>query len=93
MALAKVRLNHRGVEEVLRSSGVESDLMARAERVASAAEASAPVKSGEYKDSVIAFTEMHSDRVVAHVSVGVRYGMLVEANTGNLARALDAAAG
>lgn len=90
---AKVKINHRGVEDVLRSPGVESDLIDRAERVAAAAESSAPVRSGDYKDSIVAFTEMHQDRVVAHVSVGVRYGMLVEANTGNLARALDAAAG
>lgn len=88
MARAKVVLNHAGIAEVLKSGEVESLLKQKADAAAAAARASAPVASGEYRQSITAFTEQHSDRVVAHVSSSAPHAMIVEAATGNLARAL-----
>jgi hypothetical protein len=85
---AVVKLNRAGIIEVLKSSEVEAALMSVAEAAAAAARASAPVSSGAYQDSISAFTEMHADRVVAHVSSDAPHAMAVEAATGNLARAL-----
>lgn len=85
---AVVKLNRAGIIQVLKSPEVEAALMSVAEAAASAARASAPVSSGEYQDSISAFTEMHADRVVAHVSSDAPHAMAVEARTGNLARAL-----
>ena len=84
----RVKLNRAGIIEVLKSSEVEAALMSVAEAAASVARASAPVSSGEYQNSISAFTEMHADRVVAHVSSDAPHAMAVEARTGNLARAL-----
>lgn len=86
----RVRLYHDGMEELLKSAGVRADLTGRAERVASAARASAPVESGAYRDSIHVEADT-TDRAAARVVAGVSYAMVVEANTGNLARALDAA--
>lgn len=86
--VVRVRLNPAGIREVLTSAGVESELMSIAEHVAAAARASAPVDSGEYAASIKVFSEQHADRVVAHIAATAPHAMLVEANTGNLARAL-----
>lgn len=88
MARVKVTLDKAGIIEVLKSPGVESALMAVAEAAAAVARASAPVKSGAYQMSISAFTEMHADRVVAHVSSDAPHAMAIEARTGNLRRAL-----
>lgn len=88
-----VKLNHAGIRQVLQSSEVAAELQARAEKVAAAAQASAPRQSGEYANSIEVVMDQHSDRAVAHVVAKAPYSLLVEANTGNLARALDAASG
>lgn len=86
----RVKLNSAGVRAILQSPEVAAELMVHAKRIAAAARASAPVETGEYRDSIAAFTDLHSDRVVAHVATTAPHGLLVEAHTGNLARALDA---
>jgi hypothetical protein len=89
----RIQLNSAGMRDLLSSSGVAADLKRRADRVAASAKGSGPVDSGEYVDEIEVIMEQHDDRVVAHVTANARHSMLVEANTGNLARALDAAAG
>jgi hypothetical protein len=88
MARVRIDLNRAGLIEILKSSEVEAALMSVAEAAASMARASAPVSSGEYQMSISAFTEMHNDRVVAHVSSDAPHAMIIEARTGNLRRAL-----
>lgn len=88
----RVQLNHRGMAEVLRSTGVRAELHARAERVAAAARVSAPVGSGVYRGSIRVEVLEHPSRVVSRVVADVPHAMVVESRTGNLARSLDAAA-
>ena len=89
--MAKVRLNRGGMRELLSSPGLVADLAARGARVAAAAQSSAPVESGTYQASIHVETVQHPSRTVAQVVADVDYAMTVEANTGNLLRALDAA--
>lgn len=90
MAGTKVVLHSSGVKAMLTSSGVASDMQARAERVADAARSAAPVASGAYRDSIEAYT-VTTDRAVGRAGAGVEYAFIVEAAHGVLARALDAA--
>lgn len=89
---AKVELNHAGVAALLRDPGVRAELTRRAERVAAAARSSAPVVTGTYRDS-IKVLEATTDRAAVRVGATAPHAHLVESRTGNLARALDAAAG
>jgi RNA-splicing ligase RtcB len=93
MANVRIELNRAGIRELLKSPEVAAELHRRAERVASAARASAPVATGAYLASIEVVDEVHKDRVVSRVYAKAPYSMTVEANTGNLARALDAASG
>lgn len=88
--MGKVILNRRGIGSVLLSRTVRDDLTDRAGRVLSRAQASAPVASGAYKAS-LRIEQDTTDRAVVRVVAGVPYAMVVEADTGNLSRALDAA--
>jgi hypothetical protein len=90
--VATVRLNGAGIRELLHSDGVRRMLRSRAERSAAAARASAPIKTGAYRDS-IRVLDATTDRAVARVAAEVPYAMVVEAKTGNLSRSLDAARG
>jgi hypothetical protein len=90
-ALSGFKLNHPGIQSYLDGDhGVEGLLEARAAAVASAAKSSAPVDSGDYQASIHVETA-HTDRMVKRVVADVSYAMVVEADTGNMARALDAA--
>lgn len=90
MAGLRIKLNGRGIEEVLHSADVRAELTTRAERCLDAAVSSAPVASGDYQAS-LQIEQTTTDRAVVRVVADVPHAMLVEANTGNLARALDAA--
>lgn len=79
-------------EELLKSSEVRALVRDRAERVLSAAQSGAPVETGTYQAS-LRIEDVTTDRAVARVVASVDYAHVVEANTGNLARALDAAGG
>lgn len=92
MARTKIRMNSSGMRAFLRSAAVGSALRPPAERIASAARASAPVETGAYRDS-IHVESATTDRVVARVVADVPYARVVEARTGTLARALGAAGG
>lgn len=86
----RVKMNSAGVREVLNSSGTRAMLTGKAGPVLSAARSGAPVDTGEYRDS-LAIVQDTTDRAVVRVVSTAPHGMIVEANTGNLARALDAA--
>lgn len=89
---AKVKLRSAGMRALLNDPGVRDELRRRAERVADAARSSAPVESGEYRDSITVW-DATTDRAVVRVGTTADHGLVVEAKTGNLARALDAAGG
>lgn len=92
MARVKVTLT-RGMRALLTDPGVAADLKRRMQPVLAAAQASAPVDSGEYRDSLDLWAEEHPTRSVVHVGSRAKHGLVVEASHGTLARALDSAGG
>lgn len=92
LARNRIKLNSRGIDELLTSSDVRDELTTRAERALAAARASAPVDTGSYRAS-LHIEQDTTDRAVVRVVAGVPYAIIVEADTGTLARALDAAGG
>lgn len=84
----RVKINSAGIREVLQSSEVEAALVDIAEPIAATARANAPVRSGQYRDSIEVVVDHHKDRVVAHVTAKAPHALIVESATGNLARAL-----
>lgn len=93
MPRVKVKLNSAGVVDIFEQWAAR-DGARRADRVAAQGRATAPVVSGTYRDSIRVSRETHGrGRPVFHVGPSVDYGMKVEAATGNMARALDAAGG
>lgn len=88
MARARIKLNSAGIQSYLDGGGgVEAMLDTEAEKRADRARATAPVSSGDYKNSIHVETD-HTDRMVKRVVADVPYAMVVEANTGNMARSL-----
>lgn len=87
MARPKVTLNHSGVESLLGAPGVRAACREQAEAVAERARATAPVDTGEYRASIHVVSDT-TDRAVERVVADAPHAMIVEANTGNLARAL-----
>ena len=81
----------RGIIAMMKEGWVASNMEERAERVAAAARESAPVATGEYRQSIKVVVEEHPERAAAHVTSDAPHAMLVEANTGNLLRALGSA--
>lgn len=92
MARAKVKLNHSGMRQLLNDPGVRRELTTRAEPVLTEAKANAPVASGEYQDG-LEIQQATTDRAAVRVVGTAPHSLVVEAKTGNLARALDAAGG
>ena len=84
---SKVKVNGKGIEELLHSDEVRAVLEAKALNVLAAAERTAPYVSGDYQAS-LRVEEATTDRAVARVVADVDYAWAVEANTGNLSRAL-----
>lgn len=93
MARAKVKLIGKGMSALLNDSGVVEDLEQRMERVLETAQTNAPVESGAYRDSLQVQTIRHPSRTVVRLYSDVPHAMVVEASTGNMARALDSAGG
>jgi hypothetical protein len=90
VARFRVKLNHAGMRELLTSAGVQQDLDNRTERMAAAAQAAAPVQSGDYRDSIHAEPAPTRKRARAKVVADVPYALVVEAKHRTLGRALDA---
>ncbi|WP_235738995.1 HK97 gp10 family phage protein [Nocardioides alcanivorans] len=84
------KLNSGGIAELLKSDKVRAFTTARAERVLAAAKASAPVDTGAYRDG-LHIEQVTTDRAVTRVQGGTDHDWVVEANTGNLAKALGSA--
>lgn len=85
----KVTLKSSGMAALLKSGEVRSELTKRAEAVLAAAQASAPVETGAYKAG-LHIEQATTDRAVVRVAGSTDHDWVVEANAGNLARALDA---
>jgi hypothetical protein len=92
MARTKVKLNSSGVDQVLSTAKTRAALRPIVEQVAAAARASAPVESGEYRDS-ITVESVTTDRAVERVVARAPHALVVESRTGNLARALGSVGG
>lgn len=88
--LSNFRLISSGVEEILNSAETRAFLTDKAEAVLSSAQAGAPVVTGAYAAS-LHIEQDTTDRAAVRVVADVDYAMIVEANTGNLAQAMDAA--
>jgi hypothetical protein len=86
----RTRLDARGMAELLNSTKVGDMLEARMSKALAFAKSNAPVATGAYRDS-LHIEVVHTDRVVARIVAGTDHALWVEAQTGNLARALDAA--
>lgn len=86
-----VDFNERYFETVLRQPGVEQLTDAAGKRALDTALANAPVNSGDYKEGL--HLEHHQSRYrrTTRVVGDDEKTMLIEATTGNLARALKAA--
>lgn len=92
MGRAEVTLSSSGVRALLNDPGVRAAVAAEADRVFAAAVASAPVESGAYQASIHR-ESVTTDRAVERVVADAPHAHLVEARTGNLARALGVAGG
>ena len=86
----RVQLNGKGIDEMFHSPKLKSFLQDLAEEAAERARSTAPVDTGEYRSSIEA-TVAVTDRYVGRVQSTDDKALLVEANTGNLARSIDAA--
>lgn len=94
MALIRYRPNRRGIRDVLGSTGVQLDLLARAERVAAVARAdyaARPPHSGQVEVTVDAGLEPESRRARAAVIAKHPGALHIEADRRPLGSALDAA--
>lgn len=92
MAKPQVVMDSAGAKVLLNDPGVRAFLAAQADRVFAAAVASAPVESGNYRDGIRRVSAT-TDRAVERVVATAPHSHLVEARTGNLARAMSAAGG
>jgi type V secretory pathway adhesin AidA len=87
MASVRVKLNHRGMRDLLNSSAARAALEGPAQSVLVRAKATAPVDTGAYRDS-LHIAEDRTDRVVLRIGSNLDYATTIQANTGHLARAL-----
>jgi len=91
MAGAKVEFDQGFFDGLMRSAGIQSLQQAAAQRVLAAAQASAPMKTGAYKRGLRIAKAEHKYRTTYLVEGTAPHTLLVEAKTGNLARALKSA--
>ena len=87
----KVDFDPEFFEWLGREPGVVELTREGAEKIAAIARASAPVASGEYRDSIGVMRSPRGGRVVWRVDADCDHALAVEARTGNLARATRAA--
>lgn len=88
-----MRFNDRYFDQLGHSGPVRAVVVDAATRVANKARADAPVDTGAYRDSIHVEVEETSHRVVAKVVADVEDALIVEAQTGNLNRALRSVTG
>lgn len=87
---SRFELNSRGMEDLLTSSEVRSELTSRAERVLAAAQADPHDDTGAY-EAGLRIEQDTTDRAVVRVVSGDFKGHILEAEYGILARALTEA--
>lgn len=90
LKVTRFDLSYDGIGDVLRSDETRRELTSRAERVLAAAQAGAPVVTGEYQHG-LHLEQITTDRAVVRVAGSTSYDWFVEAETGNLSRSLDQA--
>lgn len=83
-----VNFNQKFFDEILNSAGVKSLTMLAANRALAYARASAPVDTGAYRDGLQIEEVKHAHRTTCMVVGTDPKTLLVEAKTGNLAKAL-----
>lgn len=94
MAKPRIVLDPRGLKALLTSDGVRRHLEGQMGAALARARSTAPVgETGAYRESLRTWTEEHRTRVVVHMGSDVPYALVVNARTGHLSRALDAAGG
>jgi len=91
MADVQVKFDQGFFDNLMRSAGIQSLQQAAAQRVLAAAQASAPVRTGAYKRGLRITKAEHKYRTTYLVEGTAPHTLLVDAKTGNLARALKAA--
>jgi hypothetical protein len=90
--VTQIKINKRGAAELLKSPEVRALLRERADAVAARARATAPVNTGDYRNS-IQVESATTDRAVERVVAKDRKSLIIESKTGNLVRALGAEGG
>lgn len=87
MARPKIKLNSGQMARLLKSDQLRPPLRAVAQAAAARARASAPVDTGEYRNSIRVESDT-TDRAVERVVAHDDKATVIEARTGNLKRAL-----
>lgn len=90
MTQARIEVNRAGIGRILNSTEVRAMLRDRVKAVAGTARATAPVESGEYRDSIEAVVEQHKDRPVGRAYARSDHSTAVESIHRTLGRALAA---
>ena len=90
MDTSNFTLNYKGVGELMRQDSMRAHLERQAKAVEDMAKDIAPVKTGEYRDSIESGTFDDGDRFTGYVAATVPYALAVEIKDSVLTRALDA---
>lgn len=90
MAKSKVKLNHAGMAQLLKSDDVRAMLTAKAQPVLAAAQADPHDDTGAY-EAGLQIQQATTDRAVVRVVSTDYKGHILEARYGILSRALDQA--
>ncbi|MGV8852832.1 MAG: HK97 gp10 family phage protein [Rhodoglobus sp.] len=83
-----MRFNNNFIPTLANSPEVENLVRNKADEVATTARTTAPVETGDYRDSIRVTIEHTPFRVLAKVVAESKHSMLVESKHGTLARAL-----
>lgn len=91
MATITVKLNHKGVQALLKSKQVESALVTSGNRVANQARNVVPVRSGQLRDSIKVVADQTPTRARVRVVLDTPYAAKVAATNPAIAASLDTA--
>ena len=88
MAYANYKPNPAGVREILRSEAMGKVVEDAADIIAERARSIAPVRTGDYRESITVSSDVHESRVASHVGPHVAYGLIIETKTHVMRRSL-----
>ena len=91
MSDVRIEWNQDFFDNLLKSGEVEALVEQAANQAANAARGAAPVKTGEYRDSIEVERKEGSSRTWFKVKATAPHAALVESKTGNLHKALGKA--